>query len=174
MSEELDIQFGTPRTPEKVDDWERDRRPKSLSELNANLAATLCDLDKLAQTSLMRCALSAKSYIWAMDEAGKIVVAVEELAIEEPEGVYSGYPRRRGLRHPSEEKKLGHPTLLNEGSARIAGELAFDEVENNVVTWVINANSGRYCRQKPPEKQQLDNVAARFRELGVSLIVDYE
>ncbi|CAN7445148.1 hypothetical protein LJR255_002866 [Pararhizobium sp. LjRoot255] len=174
MSEDLNVQFGTPRLPEKVDDWEKGRTPESLSDLNKGLATTLCELDKLAQTKLMRYALRAKSYIWAMDEDGKIVVAVEELAIEKPETIYPGYPRRRGLRHPSEDKKLGHPTLIGEGHARIAGELAFDEDENDALHWVINANSGRYCRQKPPKKEQIDLVADRFRELGVDVVVDYD
>ncbi|NKK60273.1 hypothetical protein GFM44_30960 [Rhizobium leguminosarum bv. viciae] len=174
MSEDLNVQFGIPRLPEKVDEWETGRRPESLSDLDKNLAETLCELDKLAQTKLMRYALRAKSYIWAMNEEGKIVVAVEELAIEKPETIYPGYPRRRGLRHPSEDKKLGHPTLIGAGHARIAGELAFDEDENDSLRWVINANSGRYCRQKPPKKEQIDRVADRFRELGVEVIVDYD
>ncbi|WP_132664693.1 hypothetical protein [Rhizobium sp. PP-CC-3G-465] len=174
MSEDLNVLFGTPRLPEKVDDWERGRTPESLSVLNNGLATTLCELGKLAQTKLMRYALRAKSYIWAMDENGKIVLAVEELAIEKPETIYPGYPRRRGLRHPSEDKKLGHPTLIGEGPARIAGELAFDEDDKDELRWVLNANSGRYCKQKPPEKAQIDRIATRFRELGVDVVVDYD
>lgn len=174
MSDKLNTEFGYPRPPEKVDDWEKGRRPESLSDLDSKLAKTLRELDKLAQTKLMRYALRAKSYIWAMDVSGKIVVAVEELAMAKPETIYPGYPRRRGLKHPSEDKKLGHPTLIDERAARIAGELAFDEDENDVLHWVINANSGRYCRQKPPKKDQIDRVAARFRELGVDVVVDYD
>lgn len=174
MSNQLNTEFGLPRLPEKVDDWEKGRRPESLSDLDGKLAETLRELDKLAQTKLMRYALRAKSYIWAMDESGKIVVAVEELAMAEPETIYPGYPRRRGLKHPSEDKKLGHPTLVEEKHARIAGELAFDEDENDMLRWVINANSGRYCRQNPPKKEQIDRVAERFRELGVDVVVDYD
>lgn len=174
MSDDLDVQFGIPRLPEKVDDWEEDRRPESLSVLDEKLAETLRELDKLAQTKLMRYAMRAKSYIWAMDEKGKIVIAVEELAMKKPDTIYPGYPRRRGLKHPAEDKKLGHPTLIAAGHARIAGELAFDEDENDALRWVLNANSGRYCRQKPPKKDQIDRVADRFRELGVEVVVDYD
>ncbi|MBY3514194.1 hypothetical protein HFN76_18450 [Rhizobium laguerreae] len=174
MSEDLNKSYGIPRLPDKVDEWERKRAPASLSDLDGNLAKTLTELALLAQTDLMKSALRAKNYIWAMDETGRIVLAVEELALTAPEAPYTGYPRRRGYRHPSEEKKLGHPTLLGEGHARIAGELAFDEDEEEVLHWVLNANSGRYCKQNPPSKAQVDQVAERFRELGVEVGVDYD
>lgn len=169
----MDSQFGSVRSPEKIDKREEGRRPESISTLNGSLAGNLEKLKALAQCDLFRFAARAKNYIWAMDEAGKIVIAVEELALDRPEADYTGYPRRRGYKHPSEEKKLGHPTLLNGGKARIAGELAFDDDDDGLV-WVLNANSGRYCKQMPPTNAQIDAVAGVFKGLGVDVKVDYD
>lgn len=108
-----------------------------------------------------------------MDGEGKIHIAVEELAVMQAETAYSGYPRRRGYRHPSEDKKLGHPTLLNQKSARIAGELAFDEIDGSL-RWVFNANSGRYCRSNPPLAEQVEAVADIFRNFGLDVYVDFD
>jgi len=175
MIDHLDASFGSLRLPDKVDEWERDRIPVSLSALDAHSADTLRNLEILAQSSMLSSAMRAKNYIWAMLDDGSIRIAVEELALTQPEAPHSGYPRRRGYSHPSEEKKLGHPTLLNAGAARIAGELAFDEKPGEEgLRWVINANSGRYCRQDPPKREQIDSVAARFLELGLTVFVDYD
>ncbi|UXS39809.1 hypothetical protein FY150_08865 [Agrobacterium tumefaciens] len=170
----MDEDFGSIRAPEKVDEWEKGRKPESISKLDEMLGAKLAELEKLAQYQLFKFSARAKNYIWAMNETGEIIIAVEELALEKPEASYSGYPRRRGYRHPSEEKKLGHPTLLNGGKARIAGELAFDEDDDNGLVWILNANSGRYCKQKPPTPGQLNKVAEIFKSRGVDVKVDYE
>jgi hypothetical protein len=173
MTIDLDDEFGLIRLPEKVDVWEKGRTPASKSLLDENVAKRLKELERIVQCDLLRPAARAKNYIWAMDEGGAIYIAVEELELASPETDYSGYPRRRGCRHPSEEKKLGHPTLLDAAHARIAGELAFDE-QDNKLRWVLNANSGRYCRQKPPTDRQIRRVAEQFRELGVDVDVDYD
>jgi hypothetical protein len=62
--------------------------------------------------------------------------------------------------------------LLDGGAARIAGELSFDEFDG-ALAWVLNANSGRYCRSAPPSKAQIDNVADRLRRKGLTVRVDY-
>jgi hypothetical protein len=99
-----------------------------------------------------------------MDGDGDIHVAVEELA-EMPDGtLVEGYPRRRNFPvHPSEEKKLGHPTLLDAGPARAAGELFLDEKDGNLF-WFVNVASGRYCRITPPSAANVSNVVKWFRE----------
>lgn len=175
MITSMDDEYGELRPPEKVDRWEKNKRPASLCTLDQNLAQKLTALEALVQDRLFRSSARAKNYLWAMDADGSIRIAVEELAIRQPRASYAGYPRRRGYSHPSEEKKLGHPTLLNSGSARIAGELAFDEnLETGKLQWILNANSGRYCKQKPPTEIQIDKVAQLFRNLGVDVEVDYD
>nr|WP_316653273.1 hypothetical protein [uncultured Gellertiella sp.] len=173
MLDILDESFGLLRLPEKIEPWEKGRSPASLAVLDEDVAACLAAMQQLAQNRLLKPSARAKTYIWAVDARGTIQIAIEELAAWEQIAQYAGYPRRRGFHHPSEEKKLGHPTLLGEMGARIAGELAFDEIDDKL-HWVLNANSGRYCRSLPPSKEQLDRVAAIFRELGVGVTVDYD
>ena len=172
MTAELDEKFGEIRHPDRIDEWE-DRVPDSLSTLDVDLATSLAELEKLVQCKLLKSAARAKNYIWAMAPDGEIRIAIEELAVQQPEATFSGYPRRRGYKHPSEEKKLGHPTLLQGKGARIAGELAFDELDGRL-RWVFNVNSGRYCRARPPSDLQIKQAAERFRELGLDVFVDYD
>ncbi|APH72609.1 hypothetical protein BSQ44_15520 [Aquibium oceanicum] len=136
------------------------------------MAESLTGLERCVQNILLRFAATTQNYLWAMNADGKILIAVEEIA--EFDGIPNtrGYPRRRGHRHPSEDQKLGHPTLVQGGEVRIAGELALDEYGDGV-RWVLNANSGRYCRQKPPRKEQVDAVVELFRESGLDVEVDY-
>ncbi|WP_439625874.1 hypothetical protein [Shinella sp.] len=174
MSENFDRDFGALRAPDKVDDWEKDVTPASLSDLG-EAAPALAELKKLAQYRILSSAMRAKNYIWVMEQDGTIKIAIEELAYLQSGTPYPGYPRRRSYKHPSEEKKLGHPTLVGASEARIAGELFFDrENEQDELKWFLNVHSGRYCRQKPPGKHQIDNVVARFKALGVDVEVDYE
>lgn len=169
--EDLDKDFGPARSPERIDRWEQDSEPESLSTLDADLAERLVRLEQIAQCNLLRHAELAKNYIWAMAPDGSIRIAVEELAIEPRPEVSTGYPRRKGPVHPSEEKKLGHPTLLGGGLARIAGELAFDEFDG-VLKWVFNVNSGRYCKQLPPSPDQVERAATIFRNHGLDIVID--
>lgn len=167
---DLDLTYGEKRAPQSIDPWEN-LAPVSLSTLDGNLASELAALETAAQGGLFRAAARTFTYIWAMDGTGAVKMAMEELALRQPDARFGGYPRRRGYSHPAESKKLGHPTLLNGGEARIAGELAFDELGGRL-RWVLNANSGRYCRHKPPTENQLGNVSLIFRQLGIDPIVD--
>ncbi|MCY0149774.1 hypothetical protein OEG84_19195 [Hoeflea sp. G2-23] len=173
MPDDLDETFGVLRGAERIEEWENGRSPLSLSSLDTELAQRLAELSRIVQSNLLKPAARTQSYIWAVTEDGSIKISVEELSIRQPEATFSGYPRRRGYKHPSEDKKLGHPTLLDGQKARIAGELAFDEKEGGL-HWVLNASSGRYCRHMPPSEKQIQNVAARFLELGVDVSVDLD
>ncbi|MDD9909326.1 MAG: hypothetical protein OXR62_06495 [Ahrensia sp.] len=165
--------YGHLRLPTKIDDWE-DRAPASLVRLTGNVGAWLAALEELAQTQLFSAMLRSNTYLWAMDNTDSIWLAVEELAIVQPEAGFMGYPRRRGYSDGVEQKKLGHPTLIREDetrSARIAGELALDFF-NQRCQWVLNANSGRYCADSPPSESQLHAVAEEFLRCGVQVTVD--
>lgn len=123
----LDDEYGIPRLPFTVDPWEVSRSPKSKCLLTEEAGSSLVALRTASLPQLFRHAARTLTYIWAMDTDGAIHVAVEELA-EMPDGtLVEGYPRRRDFPvHPSEEKKLGHPTLLDAGLARVAGEFFLD------------------------------------------------
>ena len=172
MSQNLDIEFGELRAPEKIMAWEKGRRPNSLCTVDANLLMTLSALRDCAQSQLLKSAAQTQNYLWIMDDNGDIKIAIEEIAILDGKPDTRGFPRRRGYKHPSEDQKLGHPTLLDGGDARIAGELALD-LDGNRLLWVLNANSGRYCKQKPPSKRQVDATAKLIRDMGLDIQVDY-
>lgn len=174
---DLDAEFGVPRSPKRIDDWEQAQVPLSRCILDDGVAGVLSGLEKAVQGDLLRPAAQAKNFIWAMDEDGEVIIAVEEIAPTAYEGqraVPKGYPRRKGLEHPVEKRKLGHPTLLGGGDARIAGELAFDmDSSGTRLVWMLNANSGRYCAETPPTTEQIDNIARLFVKRGLTVTVDY-
>jgi hypothetical protein len=162
----LDNEYGCPRLPLKVEPWEVSRSPKSKCLLTEEIGSNLASMLAASTPQLFRHAARTLTYIWAMDSEGAMHVAVEELA-EMPDGTrVEGYPRRRNFPvHPSEEKKLGHPTLLDAGEARVAGELFLDEKEGNLY-WFVNVSSGRYCRIVQPSEVNVSNVVKWFREIA--------
>jgi hypothetical protein len=170
LIDDMDIRYGVLRLPERIMSWERE--PNSLCLLNAEIAERLSRLEECVQTALLRFAATTQNFLWAMDAAGNVLLAVEEVAEFDGTPNTRGYPRRRGLHHPAEDRKLGHPTLMKGGEVRISGELALDESGEDV-RWVLNANSGRYCRLLPPRKEQVDAIAERFGETGLDVTVDY-
>lgn len=161
----LDEMYGALREPQRIDAWEVGRQPASLCRLEEPLASILVDHLRVSRSDLFSNAARSVTYLWAMDEGGEIIISVEELA-ETPDGrVVAGYPRRRNYpSHPADEKKLGHPTLLDGGLARVAGEFFIDEVDGNLY-WFVNVSSGRYCRLMPPQRDQIDNVLDLFQRL---------
>lgn len=162
---DLDHEYGKLRAPYKVDPWEVGRCPESRSVLTRDLGQFLAGYRKVSQNGLFKHAARSITYLWAMKDNGEISIAVEELA-EMPDGTeVRGFPRRRNYpRHPAEEKKLGHPCLVEERDARVAGELFLDEV-TGTLCWYVNVSSGRYCRFHPPTPAQVANVVQQFREL---------
>lgn len=166
----LDADFGAIRDPSEIRKWE-DRRPDSLAKLDGELGATLMKLLDASRHGLLKYVAQSTNYLWVMDGGGDIWVAVEELAVRYAH--LPGLPMLRRIEHPADTKKLGHPTLVDKGPARIAGELAMDEREGQLV-WILNAQSGRYCKKTPPTKLQVDNVVERFASLGMQVTVDYE
>lgn len=173
---DLDTDYGVPRSPKRVDDWEENQVPLSRCIFDARVAEVLRDLERAVQGDLLRPAAQSKNFIWAMNEGGDVVIAVEEIASSAYEGrsVAKGYPRRKGLEHPVEQRKLGHPTLLDGRNARIAGELTFDmDSSGTKLVWMLNANSGRYCAEIPPTSVQIENIARLFVNHGLTVTVDY-
>ena len=171
MQDDLDTRFGRLREPERIDKWE-DRAPDSRCRLDSAVAAVLRTLAQCAGAPLLMASARTTNYLWVIDEAGSTIMAVEEIALRPPEAPRSGYPRRRGFQHLSEERKLGHPTLVDGRPVRIAGEIALDDTTDGL-KWVLNANSGRYCRQAPPAKRQIEAAADQFRSLGLDVEIDY-
>ncbi|MBZ9870164.1 hypothetical protein LB542_04710 [Mesorhizobium sp. BR1-1-9] len=160
--------FGVARAPSLIRDWETEAKPKSLVKMTREVGAHLRSYRDLAQNDLFWNVSQCSSFIWAMGENGEVFVAFEEIVVEpdgDALGLKEGYPRRRGYpTHPADEKKLGHPTLIGNGHARIAGELFLDVAEEKL-HWFVNCGSGRYCRDVRPNGDQSKAIHEFFMEL---------
>jgi hypothetical protein len=164
--EDLDSYFGFAKQPSRVDSWELDAKPKSLSDLDVEVSNKLRRYGRVAQVELLKFDAMAKRFIWAIDRDGSVRIAVEELATLPDGGDSVGHPRRRRFPiHPAQERKLGHPCLVEGAEARIAGELFMDLAKNGTLTWYVNVKSGRYCREQRPTAAQERNVLLLFREM---------
>lgn len=172
----LDQRFGHLRLPEEVRPHEVDRAPVSRVKLDCSVGRALASYRVSAESPLFRNAFMSFQFIWAIDEDGTIWLAFEELCPDFFKGHVSipprpGHPRWKSLMII---EKLGHPTLLNGQEARAAGELALDDLDGGL-KWVVNFQSGRYCRVAVPNNQQAAAIHKRFRELiEPSVELDFE
>lgn len=166
MLETLDLDFGASKMPSRIDSWEVNAKPRSLSSLDGPVGTTLRRYRRIAKFELLKFDAMTKRFIWAMDAGGEVKIAVEELA-GMPDGSASvGHPRRRNYPiHPAQERKLGHPCLVDGAKARIAGEFFLDESEKGKLVWYVNVKSGRYCRDRRPTKKHQENVLRHFRNM---------
>jgi hypothetical protein len=170
-----DEKYGILRLPERIQSWESDIAPASKVLLDENIGESLKAYQALSMCQLFGAASRCFLFIWVMDDECNIWIAFEEV-LPPSGGVISGHPRRRGYpSHPAEEKKLGHPTLINCKKARAAGELYLDEGDNGEpeLIWRVNVGSGRYCREIPPTRTQCEAIHQRFRMIiGESVFWD--
>jgi hypothetical protein len=93
-----------------------------------------------------------KKYIWAVDSDGNLRIGVETEV---------------GL-----GQRLGHPTLTEDGKARVGGEIKFNEETKE---WRVNDQSGRYSRGRSNTKRNhiLDNVQELFARSGLDINVKH-
>lgn len=111
--------------------------------------------------------LLAENYntLWLVDDDGQIRIAIEEVVVSQDPLITTPMPR--SLLRP--ESKLGHPSLVEGGAARVGGELAINP--NTGVIYLSN-KSGRYGIMRT--KQELENAAKLFARLGIDTVVSYE
>lgn len=159
---QFDRSYGVVREPDGTKPWELEMTPKSKAMLDSGTVASLRVHAQACREPLLRYAPKWITFIWVVDTDGKFHIAVEELAAMEPSNL-SGAPRLR-RHHPSETKKLGHPSLVGGAVARIAGELFVDEVGGEI-SWWVNCDSGRYCKRLPPDDHQKATIVSHFRAL---------
>jgi hypothetical protein len=179
-SDLLDKEFGRVREAKKRDngscfqDWEVGSQPISLFKLDVESCEQLASALQLAKNAPFGMALTTIGFIWVMNEHGEIWIAVEELALADPIK-RRGIPKRRSGQHPADEKKLGHPTLIKGASARIAGELAIEEISGKY-SIIVNCSSGRYCTDEDvrPTIANLDAVVLKLRGLGLKVNPNYD
>lgn len=169
--DDLDVVYGLPRLPSLMREWEAGVSPVSKSKLDRDLGQKLRIYRDLSGDGLFRAAAQCFLFLWVMDVDGNIIIAYEEIVTGEISHstngslLKNGHPRRRGFpSHPADEKKLGHPTLVGGGEARIAGELFLDILDGSL-QWYVSCGSGRYCRDLPPTKRHQEAVHQLFTAL---------
>ena len=107
--------------------------------------------------------------LWLVDADGRILFAWEELVVNgEPQQV----PKHVRLPLMAGCEKLGHPSLIDCGQARIAGELFFDETTSSPA-WRLNNRSGRYGIHETRRPEHLANVSKALREKGILVEEDF-
>lgn len=145
-----DVKYGRLRPPTEVRRWEKNCRPTSLTLLDEECGKALAAFATAAQSNLVGTSCSALLFIWAMDAECRIWIAVEEVSPWHR-------PRLAGVAKLKQFnlKKLGHPTLVNGGMARIAGELMVEPQDDGRPRLVLNQSSGRYCEEIPASDEQL-------------------
>lgn len=161
-----DEAYGSLRMPTEVKAWEAGKSPVSKVMLDDETSKSINKFKDVAECRLFSAFARSFQFIWVMDRNCAIWIAYEELVPATEDPSLLGHPRRRGFpSHPSEEKKLGHPTLINGGEARAAGELYLDEDEADPakLIWQVNVGSGRYCRDNPPTAAQCEAIHKLFR-----------
>ncbi|MDZ4310064.1 MAG: hypothetical protein U1A24_05855 [Cypionkella sp.] len=174
----LDDDFGPVRKATERYEWERECSPSSRCVLNDKVGQAMGDLlDAAASLPITGLARSA-NFIWGMDAGGEIWISAEEVAQINSLPVPKGFCARRGLpADVSLDKKLGHPCLMMDDSARIAGEIYIDTStgEKETLAWTINARSGRFHREiaRRPSVAQISNAAKKFAiAMGRSVYLD--
>lgn len=150
--------------------WETDNLPKSLTvltEKNANFFKQLLD-SVVNGFRINETAYRGVRILWLVKEDGAIVFAIEELVNEQLQA--SGIPSHLLIRaDPAYGKKLGHPSLVHGGSARIAGEIYYSSER---LKWFINGSSGRYSLTQGRSEENLSNVAELFKKFGIEFEID--
>ena len=176
----LDDLFGAALTAARqgVVGLENRCKPKSLRRLDKNTVRFLEIYTRsIAERVKYGDVIAADVYLlWLVDEAGKIWLAFEE-AFDENDEMFRFVLNREtlsGSMHdlPKPLAKLGHPSLVGGGKARIGGELIFDPDATPPI-WYLNNKSGRYGLRADRTVAHLRNVQKLFREHGLEFQIDF-
>jgi hypothetical protein len=177
---ELDTIFGEPRPPNqpapRASEWNADQLrtyvPMSLVTLDEENGKNVAKLFLAAKHGPNDQVLKGLAVIWLIDEAGNIRLALEEISEADSfwyEAENKGTPAPTWFPEAEElppVRKLGHPTLIDHGSARIGGEIepnfASDRAEVDFDAFVNN-KSRRYGNER--SLKQYAEVARLFHQV---------
>ena len=173
----LDQLFGPAVLPQgiagrpAVAPWEAAHSPRSLNRLTSSSASMLRELLLAISSSFDfgRTWINDTIIIWLVDQEGTIWFAVEELVLD---GASAEVAKHQTVQLTRRAAKLGHPSLVGGESARIGGEIYFDDSLASP-TWIINNRSGRYGLHPTRTRLQLENVADVFVGHKIILVVDF-
>lgn len=171
---DLDQMFGPVLSkPAYTRDVERDAQLSLICELNAAIARDLAMLSELANSSpLFRPVALGLCLLWVVDVSGRVLIGLEMVC--EKDLLHTHYPRMRGVPLDASVDSLGHPLLVQNGGARIGGELFLDtDGHGGPWGWVVSNKSGRYGFGEHRQEQHLNNVANAFVQAGVPVTTHY-
>ncbi len=160
--------YGHCLAPKYLERFE-DRKQRTWLRLSGDGASTFVDYAHAAIEGgyLATQFFTNFSTLWLIDTDGDVLVAVEEGVDVDAKDPSESYPLpRKGIRPP--DHRLGHPALVEGGSARIGGEL---HVRGGDPIIYIDNRSGRFGRGRTAE--QLEAAAELFRKMGLQMSVDY-
>ncbi len=161
----LDELYGELKEPKGVRPIENTIKFRRIEELSEDFADKLnMLLDISNEAEFFRFINQSIVFLWIGDHSGRILLSIEEACLTKtPE---RRFPRMRGMPLDGHVEALGHPLLVGRAPARIAGELFLDEGVHGL-EWSLNNKSGRYGVGPTRTRAHLENVAGRFRQVGV-------
>lgn len=158
---------GPTKRPLGYDDWEKRYPPASLIKLTQSTADSLKLL--LQQISngcpIGRTLVNDIILIWLVDATGNIFVSIEELVLQT---VPQTVPKFQSVPLTKDCDKLGHPSLILAGDARIAGEIRY-LADRSPAIWIINNASWRYGLYDGRTSTHLNQVVIKFKQFGIHL-----
>lgn len=164
----LDEKFGVCIPPGKVRDIESKFKPVSYINFNNGGSNILKGLFDKTQSGcyISYCLYSEFTILWLINQEGELIVSIEEVVADEDGAERYPLPRRVPYDNPIRHRRLGHPSLVGGGVARIAGELSY---EPETETWYLTNRSGRFGANVGRSPDQLEEVAKRFRDEGFTI-----
>jgi hypothetical protein len=176
MPHNLDVLFGNlrrpksdPARPEGFDIWEK-MTPATFQILQSKNGDVVLKnwLQVEPHTTIVRSVVCQIAILWAVTETGMIVYALEE-AID-PKSFNLPTVVAPFLRTPVKQKtreRLGHPSLVDCGPARISGEIIYEKNTDGNFGWQLNNSSGRYGYGPDRTEEHLQNVKKEFENYGI-------
>lgn len=167
---DLDDLYGILVEPNHCTDEERMMVPSSYTALSEATAPALKLMMEAATkgSEIVRGVFSQAMILWVIDEQGTIRLGLEEVFSSSTKQLLR--PRLKKQSLAPGEVRIGHPSLVRGGPARIGGELLFDRGSTVFPEgWYLTNGSGRFGTIEGRTVVHLNNACSLFArfELGV-------
>ena len=175
---DLSGRFGAAVPPAYFDNIEKFKTPDSKQLLDSRTAELLKGYLECVEQGLLvpRVIHQTAIILWLIDEEGNCWFCIEEMYKADAQNTV--FPRLNEIEYPSGYEKLGHPSLISAGKARIGGEILLTQHDDGETHyWTISNKSGRYGIREDISSDNLQNVTDLFSNFGVNLtpyFIEYE
>lgn len=168
--DDLSGRFGEAVPPAYFDNIEKFKTPDSKQLLDGNSAILLKSyLESAVQGLLFPQVVHQTAIIlWLIDEGGNCWFCIEEMFKADARNTV--FPRLNEIEYPNGYEKLGHPSLISAGKARIGGEILLaKDADAATYYWTISNKSGRYGIREDISAGNLQSARDLFASFGVIL-----